>query len=207
MFAQNAAVFFSVDCVLVPGRSLSRLVEERLGLSGASGVHESGQSDDAERWRGIPEKALHTQLAGLPVVPGVAETTQWCWNNGLVPIVSSLTWTPIGAHLAERFGFHSYSGRFLDAMNGRFTGRAGAPVTPADQIEFVLRRADELGVEPTDCAAVGACPTDGPLFDTVGLGIAFNAPPDVRARATTYVEGEDLRAVIPALERLTVSRV
>ncbi|RDG36864.1 haloacid dehalogenase [Streptomyces corynorhini] len=199
-------MFFSVDCILVPGSSLSRLVEECLGLSGASGVHEKGQTD-ALRWTGIPEKALHTQLAGLPMVPGIAETTQWCWRNGLVPIISSLGWTPIGAHLADRFGFHSYSGRFLDAMNGRFTGRAGTPVTTADQIEFVRRRADDLGVAPTDCAAVGACPTDGLVFDNVGLGVAFNAAPDIRARATTYVEDKDLRAVIPELERLTVSRV
>ncbi|MEU5637971.1 HAD family hydrolase [Streptomyces rishiriensis] len=199
-------MFFSVDCILVRGSSLSRLVEERLGLSGASSVHES-HSFDAARWAGIPENALHTQLARLPMLPGIEETTQWCWSSGLVPIISSLTWTPIGAHLAERFGFHSYSGRCLDARNGRFTGQAGYPYTPTDQVEFVRRRADDLGAAPQACAAVGACPTDGLLFDSVGLAIAFNASPEVSAHATTSVEGEDLRAVIPALQRLTVSRV
>jgi len=202
----QAAVFFSVDCILVRGSSLSRLVEERLGLSGASSVHES-HATDAVRWAAIPENALHTQLAGLPMIPGIEETTKWCWSNGLVPVVSSLTWTPIGAHLAERFGFHSYSGRCLDARNGRFTGLAGCPYTPADQVEFVRRRADDLGVAPHDCAAVGACPTDGPLFGSVGLAVAFNAPSEVSALATTSVEGDDLRAVIPALQRLTASRV
>ncbi|MER6562227.1 haloacid dehalogenase [Streptomyces sp. NPDC001027] len=201
-----AAVFFSVDCILVRGSSLSRLVEERLGLSGASSVHET-YATDAARWAAIPENALHTQLAGLPMIPGIEETTQWCWSNGLVPVVSSLTWTPIGAHLAERFGFHSYSGRCLDARNGRFTGQAGCPYTPADQVEFARSRADDLGVAPHDCAAVGACPTDGPLFGSVGLAIAFNAPSEVSALATTSVEGEDLRAVIPALQGLTASKV
>ncbi|MEH0551790.1 haloacid dehalogenase [Streptomyces sp. B21-101] len=199
-------MFFSVDCILVRGSSLSRLVEERLGLSGASSVHET-HATDAARWAGIPENALHTQLAGLPLIPGIAETTQWCWNSGLVPIVSSLTWTPIGAHLAERFGFHSYSGRCLDARNGRFTGQAGCPYPPASQAEFVERRADDLGVAPHGCAAVGACPTDGPLFGSVGLAIAFNAPSEVSALATASVEGDDLRAVIPALQGLTASRV
>jgi phosphoserine phosphatase len=201
-----AAVFFSVDCILVRGSSLSRLVEERLGLSGASSVHEA-HATDAARWAGIPENALHTQLAGLPMIPGIAETTQWCWSSGLVPVVSSLTWTPIGAHLAERFGFHSYAGRSLDARNGRFTGQAGCPNTHADQVEFVRSRTDDLGVAPDDCAAVGACPTDGPLFGSVGLAVAFNAPSEVSALATTSVEGDDLRAVIPALQRLTVGRV
>lgn len=201
-----AAVFFSVDCILVRGSSLSRLVEERLGLSGASSVHET-QATDAARWAGIPENALHTQLAGLPLIPGIAETAQWCWSSGLVPVISSLTWAPIGAHLAERFGFHSYSGRCLDARNGRFTGQAGFPCPPASQVEFVERRADDLDVAPHDCAAVGACPTDAPLFGSVGLSVAFNAQPEVSALATTSVEGDDLRAVIPALQPLTASRV
>ncbi|WP_411152857.1 hypothetical protein [Streptomyces sp. A30] len=54
----------------------------------------------------------------------------------------------------------------------------------------------------TDCAAVGACPADSPLLDAAGVGIAFNAPDDVRL-ASTAVEGDDLRTVIPALEGLT----
>jgi phosphoserine phosphatase len=70
------------------------------------------------------------------------------------------------------------------------------------QREFAVRRADELGVPLTDCAAVGACPAEGPLFDVVGIGIAFNAPDDVRALATTAADGDDLRTIIPALERL-----
>ncbi|MFF9691169.1 hypothetical protein [Streptomyces sp. NPDC014623] len=37
----------------------------------------------------------------------------------------------------------------------------------------------------------------------MGVGIAFNAPDDVRALASTAVEGDDLRTVIPALEGLT----
>ncbi|MFE1251181.1 haloacid dehalogenase [Streptomyces sp. NPDC058766] len=205
MFGHTAAVFFSLDCVLVRGGSLSRLLEERLGLSGPSSPHTSGETD-AARWKGVAEGDLHTQLTALPLLPGVAETTRWCWGNGLVPVISSLTWSPVGAHLADRFGVHSYFGCSLETSHGRFTGRVGDSPVLTDESEFARRRADELGVALRDCAAVGACPADGPLFDSVGLGIAFNAPPHTGDHATTAVRGDDLRAVIPALRNLAAAR-
>ncbi|MET9498797.1 haloacid dehalogenase [Streptomyces sp. NPDC006552] len=207
MFAHTAAVFFSVDCVVVRGDNLSRLVEERLGLSGPMSVHEAGADAAPARWAGVTERALHTQLAELPVLPGVEETTLWCWNNGLVPVISSLTWAPIGAYLANRFGFHSYFGRPLDAVHGRFTGTAGDAPAPTGEREFALRRADELGAAPQKCAAVGACPADDPLFDSVGVSIAFNARSGTNARMVTPVQGDDLRAVIPTLESLSATMV
>ncbi|MFI6037857.1 HAD family hydrolase [Streptomyces sp. NPDC051315] len=196
-------VFFSVDCVLSEGCSLTRLVEERLGLRVSESTAEPDDTGpDADRWAGVPESALHAELDGLSLLPGVQETVDWCWRTGLVPIALSLTWTPIVARLAERFGFHSYSGRPLETSQGHFTGRATRPTNAADQRRAALRRADELGVPLTACAAVGACPDDGPLFDAVGIGIAFNAADEVRALADTAVDGDDLRALIPALEQL-----
>ncbi|WP_326756124.1 haloacid dehalogenase [Streptomyces hirsutus] len=206
MSAHTAAVFFSLDCVLVRGGSLSRTLEERLGLSGPLSLHETAETD-AARWAGFSETALHTQLTRLPLLPGVAETTHWCWGNGLVPVISSLTWAPIGAHLADRFGVHSYFGCSLETADGRFTGKVGNWPVLTDEGEFARRRADELGVPPQDCAAVGACSADGALFDSVGLGIAFNTSPHSSTRATTSVRGDDLRAVIPALKHLTATGV
>ncbi|MFF7859107.1 HAD family hydrolase [Streptomyces sp. NPDC007904] len=198
------AVFFSVDCVLVPGRTLTHVIEERLGLRASVTTAEPDDAcPDAARWAGVSEDALRAELERLAPVPGVQETTDWCWRSGLVPVAVSLAWAPIAAHLADRFGFHSYSGRPLETRAGHFTGRVAAPVKATAQREFAVRRADELGVSLADCAAVGACPADGPLFDVVGTGIAFNAPDDVRALAHTAVDGDDLRTVIPVLERLT----
>ncbi|MFE6521346.1 haloacid dehalogenase [Streptomyces sp. NPDC057794] len=197
------AVFFSLDCVLVRGRTLTHVVEERLGLRASTTAAEPDDArPDAARWAGVSEDALRASLEDFAPLPGVRETTDWCWRSGLVPVALFLTWTPIAAHLAGRFGFHSYSGRPLEVRSGHFTGRATAPVRVMTQREFAVRRADELGVPLTDCAAVGACPADGPLLDVVGIGIAFNAPDDVRALATTAVDGDDLRTIIPALERL-----
>ncbi|MGW0333652.1 HAD family hydrolase [Streptomyces sp. NPDC003011] len=196
-------VFFSVDCVLGEGRSLTRLVEERLGLCASESTAEPDDTGpDADRWAGVSESVLHAELEGLALRPGVQETVDWCRRNALVPVALSLTWTPIVARLADRFGFHSYSGRPLETSGGHFTGRTTRPTDASDQRRFAVRRADELGVPLTGCAAVGACPADGPLFDAVGISVAFNAPDDVRVLADTAVDGDDLRTLIPALEQL-----
>ncbi|MEV6618304.1 haloacid dehalogenase [Streptomyces sp. NPDC051051] len=196
-------VFFSVDCVLSEGRDLTRLVEKRLGLCASDGTAEPDDTGpDADRWDGVSESALRAELEGLALRTGVQETVDWCWRNGLVPIALSLSWTPIVAQLADRFGFHSYSGRPLETSEGLFVGDTARPVNAADQRRFAVRRADELGVALTGCAAVGACHAEGPLFDAVGMSIAFDAPDDVRVLADTAVDGDDLRMLIPALEQL-----
>ncbi len=130
------------------------------------------------------------------------ETTDWCWRSGLVPVASSLGWAPIAAHLAERFGFHSYAGPWRHAP-------AVSPAAPALRRRTWTNGRSRPGA-PTNSASpsppappFAACPADGPLLDAVGVGIAFNAPDDVRALASTAVEGDDLRTVIPALEGLT----
>ncbi|KES09089.1 hypothetical protein BU52_03295 [Streptomyces toyocaensis] len=74
-----------------------------------------------------------------------------------------------------------------------------------DEGEFARRRTDELGVAPEDCAAVGACPAGSALVDSVGRGIV-NAPPHTGTPATMSVQGDDLRAVIPALRNPTAAR-
>ncbi|MDO0924364.1 haloacid dehalogenase [Streptomyces sp. TG1A-8] len=201
-------VFFCVDGVLVRRADLSLLLEYRLGLRSGPGAV-TGAADgciDAGRWAGIPESAVRAELDGIDPVPGVEETALWCHRSGLLPVIATSAWAPVGAYLADRFGFHSYTGRALEADTGVFTGRGAGPMDPACLRDAAVRRADDLGVAPQDCAAVGALPGAGPLLETVGLGVAFNAPPDLRARADMSVADEDLRAVIPALERLCPPR-
>ncbi len=48
-------------------------------------------------------------------------------------------------------------------------------------------------------AAVGDSRSDLPLFGAVGLAIAFNAAPAVKAAAAHTVDGHDLTAILPYL--------
>ena len=58
----------------------------------------------------------------------------------------------------------------------------------------------KFGVASDECAAVGDNETMIPLFNSVGLGIAFNPRVEtVEKQADIVVRGNDLRGVLPYL--------
>jgi len=213
----QAAVFFDVDGTLVPATSSSVYLAGFLGhrdeLAEAEAAYAAGTLDnrtvselDAAAWKGVTEARVREWLAGLPLVPGIAETVAWCRQNGLEPVLATLAWTPVGGYLADRFGFTSFSGPGLETAAGVFTGRVAHHFDEDDKRDAAVSLARERGFDLGSCGAVGDSRSDLPLFATVGVSVAFNASADARAAATAMVEGPDLRGVIPALERLRPAR-
>ncbi|MFF8961019.1 HAD family hydrolase [Streptomyces sp. NPDC014894] len=210
------AVFFDVDGTLVPGTSSSVFLAGFLGhrdeLAGAEDAYAAGELDnrqvselDAKGWAGVPEERVSGWLDGLPLVAGITETVAWCRRNGLAPVLATLAWSPVGAYLTDRFGFHAYCGPRPETDGRRFTGRVARHFDEYDKRDFALARARELGLAPHSCGAVGDSRSDLPLFASVGLSVAFNASAGARAAATVAVDGGDLRAVLPALSRLVTA--
>jgi phosphoserine phosphatase len=101
--------------------------------------------------------------------------------------------------MGQRFGFAAYCGPELETVDGSFTGRVQATFDEFGKRDFALGYAAKLGFGPDRCAAIGDSRSDLPLFDVVGLSIAFNADEQARARASTILDDKDLRAVTPLL--------
>ncbi|MEU2674091.1 HAD-IB family phosphatase [Streptomyces sp. NPDC007164] len=219
MFSSDHAgvVFFDVDGTLVPGTSSSLFLAGFLGhrdeLVKAEDAYASGALDnrqvselDAAGWAGVPEDLISGWLDGLPLVSGITETVAWCRQNGLVPVLATLAWSPVGGYLTDRFGFHTFSGPRLETTaDGRFTGRVAHHFDEYDKRDFALAHARELGLVPRWCGAVGDSRSDLPLFASVELSVAFNASAGARAAATVTVDDDDLRGVLPALSRLVTT--
>ncbi|MFI7617313.1 HAD family hydrolase [Nonomuraea terrae] len=218
MFSSDhvGAVFFDVDGTLVPGTSSSVFLAGFLGhrdaLAKAEDDYAAGVLDnrqvselDAAAWEGVPEDRVSGWLDGLPLVSGITETVAWCRQNGLVPVLATLAWSPVGSYLADRFGFHSFSGPRLESTDGRFTGRVARHFDEYDKRDFALALAQELGLAPHSCGAVGDSRSDLPLFASVELSVAFNASAGARAAATVTVDGDDLRGVLRVLRRLVTA--
>ncbi len=119
---------------LVPGTSSSVVLAGFLGLRDelakaedayAAGVLANRQVSelDAAGWAGVPEDQVSGRLDGLPLGSGITETVAWCWHNGLVPVLATLAWSPVGSYLTDRFGFHAFCGPRPETTGGRFTGR------------------------------------------------------------------------------------
>jgi phosphoserine phosphatase len=210
------AVFFDVDGTLVPGTSSSTFLAGLLGhrekVAKAEDAYAAGVLDnrqvselDAAGWAGVSQKQVLGWLDGLPLVPGIAETVAWCRKNGLVPVLATLAWSPVGSYLADRFGFHSFSGPRLETADGRFTGRVARHFDEYDKRDFALTHARNLGLDSRACGAVGDSRSDLPLFASIGLSVAFNASEAARAVATATVDDDDLRGVLPVLSRLVTA--
>ncbi|MFJ7269132.1 HAD family hydrolase [Streptomyces sp. NPDC099050] len=218
MFSSDhaGAVFFDVDGTLVPGTSSSVFLAGFLGhrdeLAKAEDAYASGDLDnrqvselDAKGWAGVSEEQVSGWLDGLPLVSGITETVGWCRRNGLVPVLATLAWSPVGSYLTDRFGFHAFSGPRLETIDNRFTGRVARHFDEYDKRDFALEQARELGLPPRLCGAVGDSRSDLPLFASVALSVAFNASAGARAAATVTVDGGDLRGVLPVLSRLVTA--
>lgn len=80
-----------------------------------------------------------------------------------------------------------------------YTGEVAQHLDEHGQRHHALTAAARHHVPPERCAAVGDSRSDLPLFEVVGLSIAFNGSAELRAAASVAVDGHDLRAVLPAL--------
>ncbi|GLY75749.1 HAD family hydrolase [Actinoallomurus iriomotensis] len=203
-------VFVDIDGTLVPAPGSAVHVARYLGteeeMAKAEAAYAAGQltnpeiaAVDALAWADRTEREIDDWLTQLPLVDGIAETVQWCRAHRLLPVLATLAWQPIGKHLRKRFGFAAYCGPELEILNGAFTGRVRTTFDEFDKRDFALRYAKNLGFGPSQCAAIGDSRSDLPLFDEVGLSVAFNADQQARDRASTTVDGGDLRAVTPLL--------
>ncbi|MEV0095247.1 haloacid dehalogenase-like hydrolase [Streptomyces sp. NPDC050738] len=206
-------MFFDVDGTLVPRTSSSVFLAGFLGhhdgLARAEDAYAAGEMDnaqvselDAAGWAGASEEQIREWLIDLPLASGIAETVAWCHTNHVMPILATLAWTPVGSHLADRFGFHAFSGPRLETSEGRFTGRVAHHFDEHDKRDFAAAQAQALGLDLHSCGAVGDSRSDLPLFASVGLSVAFNASAAARTAATTTVNSDDLRDVLPLLNRL-----
>lgn len=206
------AVFFDVDGTLVPGTSSSQFLGQRLGhlaeLAAAEEEYAQGVRDnrsvsvlDARGWAGRREDEVASWLSELPLVTGIAEVVARCRELAFAPYLATLAWSPVGTYLCASFGFDGSSGPRLVTVGGEFTGEVEQHLDEFVKRDDALDVAHRLGLPASRCAAVGDSRSDLPLFDEVGLAIAFNADPAASAHADVDVAGSDLRSILPHLER------
>lgn len=206
----RGVVFFDVDGTLVPGTSSGQHLADLLGhaesvreaeAAYAAGVLTNQQVSvrDARGWTGRTPEQVSRFLDTLPLVRGIDATVGWCRDHELVPVLATLAWNAVGEHLCRRFGFAQACGPRLEMVGGSYTGRVMTHFDEWNKRDFARTVAADLGLGLAHCAAVGDSRSDLPLFAEVGLSIAFNATPAVRAAAHAAADGPDLQAVVPHL--------
>jgi phosphoserine phosphatase len=208
----RAIAFFDVDGTLVPGTSSAIHLAGYLGHADAVAEAEAAwdaglvegryvEELDARGWAGTSEAQVREWLTQLPLVDGIGEVVAWCIAHDVVPALATLAWQPVGVYLCDTFGFVDASGPTLEVHEGTYTGLSLATCDEYMKRDFALRFAKDRGLTLENCAAIGDSRSDLPLFAEAGLAVAFNANEQARALAHVEVQGSDLQAVLPAVER------
>jgi phosphoserine phosphatase len=84
---------------------------------------------------------------------------------------------------------------------GRLTGEGILRVELIHKDKNIKALMRKLALPVEECAAVGNSCFDIPMFESCGIGIAFNPEDDcVKASADMVIEGKDLRKLIPAID-------
>ena len=161
-----------------------------------------GAERDAVFYKNRRRQDVWSQLDQLQLIGGLEETLTWLKERSLVPVVATITMSLAADFLCDRYGFAAGSGcELAETADGVLLGHVARHFSADDKPAFVERIAEEYELSLKDVVAIGDSMSDLPLFRAAGFSIALNASRDAREAADIQLDTQDLRDVIPPIER------
>jgi phosphoserine phosphatase len=144
----------------------------------------------------------------LRINPGAAELIKACKAAGLKVLLVSGGFTFFSERVRERLGIDFTRANVLEVESGpncgQLTGRMvdqpwGDICDGAEKRRTVLEVASLLGIEPSQCIAMGDGANDLPMMGVAGLSVAYHAKPAVRAQAMVAINEGGLDRLLEVL--------
>jgi phosphoserine phosphatase len=207
-------VFFDMDGVLIDVLSSWRYIHRRFGTSNQQSVaaYLHGEIDypefmrrDVALWKHNGEattKETITQiLYTLPMMTGARPCFHFLQQHHVKTAIVTAGLDILAEKVAHDLSIdYVFANSVITDASGRLTGEGILRVELTHKDSNVRELQEQLALPLESCAAVGNSCFDIPMFETCGLGIAFNPEDDcVRASADLIVEGKNLNNLIPAL--------
>jgi phosphoserine phosphatase len=132
----------------------------------------------------------------LRINPGAASLIQTCKASGLKVLLVSGGFTFFSERVREVLGIDFTRANVLEVESGpncgQLTGRMvdqpwGDICDGQEKRRTVLEVASLLGIEPSQCIAMGDGANDLPMMGVAGLSVAYHAKPAVRAQAKVAI--------------------
>jgi len=204
-------VVFDVDGTLTKIASSWQFLHEKLGTWSKGkqyaeqffqGVinYEDWARLDASLWRGLPLKRVQKIVDDMPYTAGAPEVLTILRGDELRVVLISAGLSLVTKRIEREIGVDASLANELKVENGLLTGEVKVNVSVHNKDMVLLRMLRKFNLRLEECAAVGDDETLIPLFEKVGLSIAFNPRSWlVEERADVVVKSEDLREVLPFL--------
>jgi len=204
-------VVFDVDGTLMKVVSSWQFLHEQLGtwdrgkqyaeqfFRGAI-TYEDWARLDASLWRGLRLERVRRIVDSIPYTIGAQDVIAALRKKGFKVVLLSAGLSPVTERIEREIEVDGSLANELKVENGFLTGEVKVNVSVDNKDKVLLRMLKKFNLGMDECAAVGDDETLIPLFENVGLSIAFNPRSwVVEERADVVVKGDDLREVLPYL--------
>ena len=146
---------------------------------------------------GLPESVIDEVRAAVRLTPGARTLCRTLLRLGLTLGVVSGGFIEVVGPLAQELGIKHVAANELEIVDGVLSGKVIGEVIDRPAKAAALRRfAAAEGLPMARTVAIGDGANDLDMLAEAGLGVAFNAKPQVRARADTTVNVPYLDAVL-----------
>ena len=144
----------------------------------------------------------------LQLNPGAAELVAACKTAGLKVLLVSGGFTYFTDRIRDRLDIDFARSNVLEVESGancgQLTGRMvdqpwGDICDGAEKRRTLLEVASLLGLQPSQCIAMGDGANDLPMMGVAGLSVAYHAKPKVRERAMVSIESGGLDRLLEVL--------
>ncbi len=144
----------------------------------------------------------------LQLNPGAAELVAACKKAGLKVLLVSGGFTFFTDRIREQLGIDFARSNVLEIESGptcgQLTGRMvdqpwGDICDGAEKRRTLLEVSTLLGLQPSQCIAMGDGANDLPMMGVAGLSVAYHAKPKVREQAMVSIESGGLDRLLEVL--------
>jgi HAD superfamily PSPase-like hydrolase len=211
-------VFFDMDGVLTDTISSWKLIHDYFGTSNKRSVNEylKGEIDDLEfirrdvlLWRENDKLARKETICSIlnqvPIMKGAISCISFLRKRNIKTVIVSAGLDILANRISKKLCIdYVFANGIKNDEEGRLTGEAVLKVELKHKDKIVRKLARDLNIKLERCVAVGNSCFDISMFETCGMGIAFNPDDEcVKESADIIIEGKDLSRLIPALKPFT----
>ena len=200
---------FDVDGTLTSVDSCWRFIHEKLGTwqdGGAKNAelffrgeisYDEWARRDVSLWKETSINEIQKIVFEIPYVDGIYEVFRFLRENDVKIVLLSAGLSFIAERIAKEFGVNDYIANELEIVNGKVTGNVKIRVSIDNKGEILEELLRKFRVKPEECLAVGDDLTMIPVFQKVGLSIAFNPQnQEIAKYAKITVNERDLRKIL-----------
>ncbi len=201
-------VVFDVDGTLIKSLSWQHL-HETLGTWNKSRkyfnqffngdiTYEEWARLDAALWKGQPLEKIQQIVKAMSYTDGAREVLIALKKQSFKVVLLSAGLSFVTERIHKEIGVDDALANELVVKNGLLTGKVKVNVSFTNKDEALYSILKKFHIEMKECIAVGDDETLIPLFEKVGLAIAFNPRSrDLERCADIVVKSDDLHDILP----------